>query len=278
MSQMSTLSPQAPHPMKKKLITALVAVALGHTAVLWGLAHMKTPELKPVEKEPLKVRFVKIQEQPKPEPPKPKVEPKKETPPPPPKEVKIVQKDTPPPPPKKVEKVEQVKKAETPKPVAKPVETKPQPVAKPAPVVEPKVVTKVEQPVVVSVPTPPAPPSPPAPPAPPSPPAPPVPPVPAAPKSVAIGGSGVQWSRSPKPQYSNKDLQGETRRVVVHIEADEKGNIKVARVTQSSGVPALDEKIRRAVMSAKFKPYKENGQAYPISASQPFELTLNPNG
>jgi protein TonB len=255
--------------MKKKIITALVAVALGHTAVLWGLAHMKTPELKPIEKEPLKVRFVKIQEPPKPEPPKPKVEPKKETPPPPPKEVKIV--DAPPPPPKKVEKVEQVKKAETPKPVAKPVETKPQPVAKPAPVIETKVVTKAE-PVVVAPATPPAPPAPPAPPTPPAPPAPP------SPKSVSIGGSGVQWSRSPKPQYSNKDLQGETRRVVVHIEADAKGNIKVARVTQSSGVPALDEKIRRAVMSAKFKPYKENGIAYPISASQPFELTLNPNG
>ena len=263
---MSTLSPQTPHPMKKKIITALVAVALGHTVVLWGLAHMKTPELKPVEKEPLKVRFVKIQEPPKPEPPQPKVEP---TPPPPPKEVKIV--DTPPPP-KKVEKVEQVKKAETPKPVAKPVEVKPQPVAQPAPVVETKVVAK-PAPVVVAEPKPVAPPAPPAPPALPAP-----PPAPPSPKSVSIGGSGVQWSRSPKPQYNNRDLQGETRRIVVLIEADEKGNIKVARVTQSSGIPALDEKIRRAVMSAKFKPYKENGIAYPISASQPFELTLNPNG
>ncbi|MFB0983014.1 MAG: TonB-dependent receptor, partial [Acinetobacter towneri] len=33
-----------------------------------------------------------------------------------------------------------------------------------------------------------------------------------------------------------------------------------------------------AVRSAKFKPYKENGVAYPIRAEQPFELTLNPNG
>ena len=65
---------------------------------------------------------------------------------------------------------------------------------------------------------------------------------------------------------------------MIHIEANEKGVIQVARVTKSSGIPALDEKIRRAVMSAKFKPYKENGVAYPISATQPFELTLNPNG
>ena len=41
---------------------------------------------------------------------------------------------------------------------------------------------------------------------------------------------------------------------------------------------ALDQKILRAVRSAKFKPYKENGVAYPIRAEQPFELTLNPNG
>jgi protein TonB len=40
---------------------------------------MKTPELKPIEKQPLKVRFVKIQEPP-PLPPKPKAEPKKEQP------------------------------------------------------------------------------------------------------------------------------------------------------------------------------------------------------
>jgi len=73
-------------------------------------------------------------------------------------------------------------------------------------------------------------------------------------------------------------LKGETRTIVVLIEADEKGKITNARVTKSTGVAALDEKILRAVRSAKFKPYKENGVAYPIRAEQPFELTLNPNG
>ncbi|EOG8036073.1 TonB-dependent receptor, partial [Acinetobacter baumannii] len=29
----------------------------------------------------------------------------------------------------------------------------------------------------------------------------------------------------------------------------------------------------RAVRSAKFKPYMENGVAYPIKAEQPFDLT-----
>jgi cytoskeletal protein RodZ len=117
----TVISPmQTPNPMKKKVLAALIAVVVGHMGVLWAVNHMKAPELKPIEKEPLKVRFVKIQEPPKPLPPKPKEEPKKE--PTKPKEVKIVEKPQPTPP-KKVEKVQQVKKAEVVKPVVKPTET-----------------------------------------------------------------------------------------------------------------------------------------------------------
>ena len=127
MSQSSALHMQTPNPMKKKIITALIAVVVGHMGVLWAVGQMKTPELKSIEKEPLKVRFVKIQEPPKELPPKPKAEPKKEKPKPKEvKQVKIVEKQLPPPP-KKVEKVQQVKKAETAKPVVKPVEAKPTP-------------------------------------------------------------------------------------------------------------------------------------------------------
>ena len=252
----TVISPmQTPNPMKKKVLAALIAVVVGHMGVLWAVNHMKAPELKPIEKEPLKVRFVKIQEPPKPLPPKPKEEPKKE--PTKPKEVKIVEKPQPTPP-KKVEKVQQVKKAEVVKPVVKPTETP----------VKPTVTTtitekKVEKPVVQPEQAKPVTQAEPA---------------DTSPKSVSVGGSGVQWSRSPKPVYSNQDLQGENRRVVVLIEANEKGSIVNARITRSSGVPALDEKILRAVRSAKVKPYKENGVAYPIRAEQPFELTLNPNG
>ena len=249
------------HTMKKKVVTALAVVALGHVGVLWVLGQMPTPSLKPIEKEPLKVRFVKIQEPPKPLPPQPKAEPQPEKPKPQPvKEVPVVEKPLPPPP-KKVEKVQQVKKAEAPKPVAKPVEKPVERVVKPAPVAtvtETKVVQAASKPTPAPVT--------------------PAPVVPAAPKTVSIGGSGVQWSRSPKPTYSNRDLQGETRTVVVLIEANENGAITHAQITRSSGLPALDQKILRAVRSAKFKPYKENGVAYPIRAEQPFELTLNPNG
>ncbi|MDH0825701.1 energy transducer TonB [Acinetobacter johnsonii] len=249
----TVISPmQTPNPMKKKVLAALITVVVGHMGVLWAVNHMKAPELKPIEKEPLKVRFVKIQELPKPLPPKPKEELKKE--PTKPKEVKIVEKPQPTPP-KKVEKVQQVKKAEVVKPVVKPTETP----------VKPTVTTtitekKVEKPVVQPEQAKPVTQAEPA---------------DTSPKSVSVGGSGVQWSRSPKPVYSNQDLQGENRRVVVLIEANEKGSIVNARITRSSGVPALDEKILRAVKGAKFKPYKENGVAYPIRAEQPFDLELN---
>lgn len=254
MSQSPALTMQTPNPMKKKIVTALLAVMVGHMGVLWAVGNMKTPELKPIEKEPLKVRFVKIQ-QPKALPPEPKVEPKKEKPKEV-KQVKIVDKPLPPPP-KKVEKVQQVKKAEVTKPVIKPVET-PQKTTVTTTVSE----TKVAKPVVVAQPEPQAP----------------AQPAPASPKSVSIGGSGVQWSRSPKPSYNNNDLGGQTRTVIVHIEANEKGVITSARISRSSGISALDEKILRSVRSSKFKPYKENGVAYPINADQPFELTLNPRG
>ncbi|WOE31231.1 MULTISPECIES: TonB family protein [unclassified Acinetobacter] len=248
-------------PMKKKAVAAIIAVIIGHAGVMWAIQHMKTPELKPIDKTPLKVRFVQIKEPPQPLPPQPKAEPKKEQPKPKEvKEVKIVEKQLPPPP-KKVEKVQQIKKSETAKPVVKPVET---------PVQATTITTTVSE-VKVAKPAP-------APVAPPVPPAPVAPPAPPSAKTVSIGGAGVQWSRSPKPSYSNRDLQGETRIVVILIEADEKGAIQSARVTRSSGLPALDEKILRAVRNAKFKPYKENGVAYPIKAEQPFELTLNAKG
>ena len=99
------------------------------------------------------------------------------------------------------------------------------------------------------------------------------PPADPSPKRVSIGGSGVQWSRSPKLSVSAKDLENQPRSAMVLIEADGKGKITNARITRSSGLPGLDEKILRAVKSAKFKPYMENGVAYPIRAEQPFDLS-----
>ncbi|HBO71749.1 MAG TPA: TonB-dependent receptor [Acinetobacter sp.] len=235
-----------PHSMKKKIITALVAVVIGHVGVLWAVSHMKPIELKPIEKEPLKVKFVKIKEPPKEAPPKPKEqpkpEPKKEV-----KEVKVVEKPLPPP--KKVEKVQQVK-TETPKQVVQKTEPKIENKVTTTVVTE-KVVEKPQLEPVVQKPQPVADPS---------------------PKRVSIGGSGIQWSRSPKLSFTPKDLENQTRLITVYIEADETGRVTIARITRSSGLPTLDEKALRAVKGAKFKPYKEDGIAYPIRTEQPFEF------
>lgn len=85
--------------MKKKVIAAVIAVLVGHLGALWALSHLKTPELKPIEKKPIQVKFVKIKEEqivppPPPPPVKPKVEPKpvveKKAPPPPIEKPKLI--------------------------------------------------------------------------------------------------------------------------------------------------------------------------------------------
>ena len=83
MSQSPVSTMQNPNAMKKKVLAALIAVAIGHVAVLFAVSHMQSPELKKIEKEPLKVRFVKITEDAPPPPPpaepvKPQVQPKPE--------------------------------------------------------------------------------------------------------------------------------------------------------------------------------------------------------
>ncbi|WP_111893359.1 energy transducer TonB [Acinetobacter sp. MB5] len=252
-SPVLNLDPNPSDHMKKKILTALAVVVVGHVGVLWALGQMKIQDLKPIHKDPLHVRFVKIQQPPKPLPPKPKEKPKPQEKPKEVKEVKIVEKQLPPPP-KKVEKIQQVKAPSPKKAVEQTVVKAP---------VTPVVTTTTS---VVTKPTPqPAPqpvtPQPSAPAADPS------------PKTVSIGGSGVQWSRSPHISYDGSELQGSARSVVVLIEADEKGKITKVTIVKSSGVSALDEKVLRAVRGAKFKPYKENGVAYPIKAKQPFDLT-----
>ncbi|HBN5966650.1 TPA: TonB family protein [Acinetobacter baumannii] len=234
MSQ-SSAALNSPNPMKKKVITALIAVAIGHIGVLWAVNHIKPAELKPIDKKPLQVRFVKIQEQPKPLPPKPKEPPKKPEPKKEVKEVKVVEKPVTPKETVKTEPKVETKVVTTTTTVTEKVVEKPKPVVQEAPKAQPA----------------------------PDP----------SPKRVSIGGSGVQWSRSPRLTVSSKDLQGEARSVMVLIEADEKGKIINVRVTRSSGISSLDDKVVRAVRGAKFKPYMENGVAYPIRAEQPFDLT-----
>ena len=246
-----TSAPMSPNPMKKKVIMALAAVAIGHMGVLWAVGQMKTPELKPIEKDPIQVRFVKLEEAPKPLPPKPKPpEPKKE--PPKPKEVKIV--DKPLPPPKKVEKVEQVKKAVKPKPVEKPTET-------PTPVVS-STISETKRPVPETPVQKPEP----------QPKADPQPKPDPAPKNVSIGG-GVSWLKQPNIRFSPGELKSSCS-LNVSISADENGQVVSATARNSSCGAAVDRKVTAAVKRAKLTKYVENGVAYPTKVEQPFDFQL----
>lgn len=267
MSQSSIATLQTPNSMKKKVIAALISVVIGHVGVLFAVSHMKVSELKKVEKEPIKVRFVQIRE------------------------------DAPPPPPP----AEPVKPKVQPKPDPKPKPIEPPPAVKPKIIAEkPKPKVEKAQPVVIDdtlqkqkleqerleqqreqalkeqqqqqreqalreqqqreqadrdrlareAQN--------------------------RPRNLSQGQ--ISWSRTPKPTYTNSDLQGSDRTVVVSVEADTSGAITHVRIVRSSGIDSLDQKILRAVRGAKFKPYRENGVAYPFKAEQPFELKLNSNG
>lgn len=87
-----------------------------------------------------------------------------------------------------------------------------------------------------------------------------------------ISNSDVQWTRRPMLAYEPADLQGENRHILLDVDANQFGIIRSVQVLESTGVPELDETVARSVRQAKFKPYKENGVAYPIKVKIPFDL------
>ena len=263
MSHSSSATLQSPNPMKKKVIVALLSVVVGHVGVLFAISHMKVSELKKVEKEPLKVRFVQIREDAPPPPPpaepvKPKVEPKPEPkpiePPPVVKPKIIAEKPKP-----KVEKAQPVviddtlekQKREQERLEQQREQALKEQQQREQALKEQQQREQAERDRLARE---------------------------AQNKPRVLSQGQISWSRTPKPAYTNSDLQGSDRTVVVSVEADANGTITNVRIVRSSGIDSLDQKILRAVRGAKFKPYKENGVAYPFKAEQPFELKLNSNG
>ena len=83
----------------------------------------------------------------------------------------------------------------------------------------------------------------------------------------------VRFSRPPKLNITAHDLENENRSVMVLVETNKFGNIINTTIRKSSGLSALDEKIIRATRLAKYEPYIENGEYYPIRAEIPFNLS-----
>ena len=71
MSQSSTANLHSSQLLKRKVLPALIAVVIGHMGVLWAVSQLKTADLKPVDKKPISVKLLKIQEEAPPPPPPP---------------------------------------------------------------------------------------------------------------------------------------------------------------------------------------------------------------
>jgi len=82
--------------------------------------------------------------------------------------------------------------------------------------------------------------------------------------------------RKPNAQYPRaSQRRGETGRVVIRVLISPRGEVEEASVRTTSGHSLLDQSALRAARSARFRPYTENGVAYPALADIPFDFVLN---
>lgn len=68
--------------------------------------------------------------------------------------------------------------------------------------------------------------------------------------------------------------RNETGTALLHVELDEKGQVVVARVLESSGFPRLDDAALTAVKNWRCNPAQRNGQAVRATARQAFNFVL----
>jgi len=81
--------------------------------------------------------------------------------------------------------------------------------------------------------------------------------------------------KRPVPEYPRaSQRRGEQGRVLVRVTISPEGRVVDARIQSSSGHDRLDNAALKAVRTARFKPYTENGRAYPAMADIPFDFVL----
>jgi protein TonB len=163
-----------------------------------------------------------------------------------------------------------------------PKPTPPRPVATP-PKVQPTVVASNRTPapqdmVVPAAPEPPAP----APPPPPEQVAQPAAPVSMAPQPTTppppkvLSSSAVGILVDVQPVYPPASLElGESGTVTLMLLIDERGHLKEAQVTKSSGYTRLDRSAMAAAKQIRFKPYMEAGVARSVYAPRSFTFNLD---
>lgn len=85
----------------------------------------------------------------------------------------------------------------------------------------------------------------------------------------------VMWARKPRIAITQADLQGQNRKLLLNVKANNHGIITSVTVIQSSGLIELDNKAISAVKSAKIKSYQLNGQYYSFDVILPFEFYID---
>ncbi len=275
MSLRSTPNIQAPHPMKKKVVIALLAVVVGHAVTLWGLNQIKAPELKAIEKEPIKVRLVKIKEDVPPPPPppvepiKPKVKPKPEPVPVPVVKPKVIAQKTEKIEPKviqqddsqqkklleqeRLEKLrqQQLEQQERERQERDRIERERLERERIARETQERARLESERQNANR------------------------------PRNVSEGQ--VSWSRKPVIQQNallrlmklEKGERAAAKAIALQITSDGGGNVTKVVVTRSTGIDALDNYVVEQTRKARFKPLKENGVAVPFIVNQSFALSVS---
>ncbi|MBP6352287.1 MAG: TonB family protein [Acinetobacter sp.] len=244
-------------PMKKKVITALAVVLLGHVGLLWAVGQMQTLQLKPIEKKPVKVRFLTLKEDVPPppaqvEPIKPKVEPKpvveKKVQPKPepkviaqkvvPKAAKVLPQDDP------QEKLKQQQELEKQRldQLKREQELRDQQAREQA--LKEQQAREQES----------------------------------RNKTRKLDIGQIAWSRAPaisqdRVAYYFKPEDGE-KILSLEISSDGTGKITNVRVTRSSGNTKFDSYAVKQTYAARFKAYAENGEPVPFTVPQSFAVSV----
>ncbi|WP_180093397.1 MULTISPECIES: energy transducer TonB [unclassified Acinetobacter] len=86
------------------------------------------------------------------------------------------------------------------------------------------------------------------------------------------------WQKRPIFNFNNDDLGNQNRDLSFKLYVLATGEVQKAELIKSSGLTHIDKRVEQSLLRAKFKPYIENGVAYPFVALQPFSLkTLKEN-
>lgn len=81
--------------------------------------------------------------------------------------------------------------------------------------------------------------------------------------------------KPPSPAYPRASVRlGEQGRVVLRVLISPSGRAADVKIQQSSGYARLDDAAVQAAQQARFRPYTENGIAYPALADIPFNFAL----